>query len=221
MKSQDDGQRNRIIISVIIVIALVAAVMFILISMNPATSRTNFSGIPQSRLPDGGFVLGNPDAPVTIIEFADYGCPHCQEYKPTIDRFINDYVKTGKAKFELRIFPTAGGQTTVFYGNLADCFEQQRAGAFWDASELFFEKASRGDYGADTGRNIAQELGLDYAQALVCSQEATRVKTDVSLGQSLGVSGTPSVAYRVGDNTPYLGGERYEDLVAAVSTGGL
>src|SRR5262249_43482071 len=106
-------------IIIIGVVAIIAAIALILISNNQTgggnISASDFNSMPQQRLSDGGFVVGNPDAAVTIVEFADYACPHCQEYKPTIDQFINNYVKTGKAKFELRIFPTAGGQTTAFF----------------------------------------------------------------------------------------------------------
>ena len=58
-----------------------------------------FADIPQSRTEDGAFVLGDPDAPVTIVEFADFMCPHCQAYQTTVNRFIEQYVATGQAKF--------------------------------------------------------------------------------------------------------------------------
>jgi protein-disulfide isomerase len=38
-----------------------------------------FARLPQTRTADGGFVVGAADAPITIVEFADYACPHCQE----------------------------------------------------------------------------------------------------------------------------------------------
>src|SRR5215207_4842489 len=34
----------------------------------------------RERLSDGGFIIGDPDAPITIVEFADWACPHCQDY---------------------------------------------------------------------------------------------------------------------------------------------
>lgn len=114
------------IIAIVIVIAVAAVGALILISGRTTASNIDFSAMQPSRAEDGGFVLGNPDAKVTIIEFADFGCPHCQEYKPTIDDFIKNYVQTGKAKFEFRIFPTAGGAMTEFAGRIADCIDQQR-----------------------------------------------------------------------------------------------
>src|ERR1700760_4346059 len=119
-------QRNRMIIGGVIVLAIIAAVIFIGISLNSNSNvvPNTYSDLQQSRLPDGGFVIGNPSAPVTIIEFADYACPHCQEYLPTMNQFMDTYVKTGKAKFEYRIFPTAGGQLTQFIGTVLVCMDK-------------------------------------------------------------------------------------------------
>lgn len=193
-------QRSMLTFGVIIVIAIVAAVVLILISGNrPAPSTASLEQIPNSRAADGGFVKGNPSAPVTIVEFADYACPHCQEYKDTIDRFISDFVATGKAKFEYRVFPTAGGQMTLFFGGVAACMDEQKPGAFFDAGELFSHKAAQGNYGQNTGREVANEIGVNYEKALVCSNDNTQVQTDVALGSTLGVSGTPAVAIRYQD----------------------
>ncbi len=213
-------QRNRLIIIGVVAAALVAAVVLIALSSNSVTSMAEtLAAMPQSRQTDGGFVIGNPEAPVTIVEFADFACPHCISYKPTMDRFINEYVQSGKAQYELRIFPTAGGAMTQFIGNIAACFEDQKPGSFWSASELFFQNASRGLYDESTARNVAGELGLDYAQALECSKNKTQVESDVRLGQQIGVRGTPALAARIGGNPPTLIGESYDDLVAAVELG--
>jgi protein-disulfide isomerase len=199
----------------IAVVAIVAAAVLILLSSTQTSSGlaiADYASIPQERADDGAFVLGNPNAPITIIEFADYACPHCQEYKPTIDQFINEYVKTGKAKFEYRIFPTAGGQTTAFFGTVAACMDAQKPGAFWMASDLFMTKAEQGDYGQNTGREIADEIGVDYTQALNCAQSDNRVTTDVNFGSALGVQGTPAVGVRFGSNSPSFisyGGRTY------------
>lgn len=213
-------QRNRmIIIGVIAIVAVIAVLALILLSNSNIASGIQYSTIPQSRLPDGGFVLGNADAPVTIIEFADYGCPHCQNYKPTIDKFIQEYVQTGRAKYEFRIFPTAGGQLTYFIGQIAVCLEDQKPGAFWESSELFFQKAMRGLYNQDTARTVTQELGLNYSEALSCSSTETQIQTDIDFGQRVGIRGTPSVLARYGNSEPVIIGESYDALVAAVAAG--
>src|SRR5688572_1885482 len=44
-----------------------------------------YADIPFSRTVDGAPVLGDPDAPITIVEFADFACPPCQRYQPTME----------------------------------------------------------------------------------------------------------------------------------------
>jgi hypothetical protein len=81
------------------------------------------------------------------------------------------------------------------------------------ASELFTRKAEQGDYGQNTGREVASEIGVDYNQALGCTQNETRVTTDVNFGSTLGVHGTPAIGVRFGSNPPSFisyGGRTYD-----------
>jgi len=190
--------RNRIIIGGVIGLAVIAAVIFIVISLNSTNNVTisAYGDLPQSRLPDGGFVIGNPNAPVTIIEFADYACPHCQEYLPTMNQFMDTYVKAGKAKFEYRILPTAGGNMTVFIGNVLVCMEQQKPGVFWKAHDILFQDAMAGNYDDKTLRSIASDLGVNYGDALNCSQNQKQVDIDTALADQLNVHGTPAIRVR-------------------------
>src|SRR5262245_50035986 len=156
-KSSDPKRRNQLtVIGIIVAVAIIAAVAVILLSnRQPAVDLGQYQNIPQSRLPDGGFVIGNPNARVTLVEFADYACPVCQAYLPTMDQFFNDYVKTGEAKFEYRIFPTHGREMTQFNGEIAVCLEEQKPGAFWQAKDLFIQEAPGGTYNNNAARNVA------------------------------------------------------------------
>ena len=58
-----------------------------------------------SQTADGGFVMGNPDAPVKLVEFASMTCSHCAEFAETgIEPLTEKYVKTGLVSFEIRNF---------------------------------------------------------------------------------------------------------------------
>jgi protein-disulfide isomerase len=58
-----------------------------------------------SATPDGGFVMGNPNAPVKLIEFASLTCHVCKEFSEQGEpQLIDKYVKTGQVSFELRNF---------------------------------------------------------------------------------------------------------------------
>lgn len=163
------------------------------------TDELDLSAIPQERADDGGFVIGEPDVPITIIEFGDFACPHCQAYQPDIDRFLADFVATGQAKFEYRVFPTAGGDLTVYAGYLLECAEVYQAGAFWQGYQLMIGYAENRQYNQDVGRVLADDLGLSYRDLLECAQGANQVNVDVSFGVENGVTGTPAVMVRYQD----------------------
>lgn len=85
--------------------------------------------------PDGGFSIGNPDAPVKLVEFASLTCPHCRDFHemamPTIK---GQYIATGKVYYEFRNFvlnPADYGATM-----LARC---QGPGAFFGLTDAFFK----------------------------------------------------------------------------------
>jgi protein-disulfide isomerase len=211
--NENSQQRNILVISVIIVVAIVAAGALIVLSNNQSSGYTDYSTMTQSRLPDGGYVLGNTDAPVTIIEFADYSCPSCHQYQDTMNRYVEQFVKPGLARYEYRIFPTHGGQLTAFIGQIVDCLEQQKTGSFWIAHDLLFEQSMKyNNYDENTAKLVAEKMGLDYPKALACSQTTDRVDTDVKLGERLGVTGTPAVMVRYGKDDPKFityGGQTY------------
>ncbi len=59
--------------------------------------------------PDGGYAMGNPKASVTLIEFASLTCPHCREFHTqAMGPLKNDYIKSGKVRYEFRNFILTG-----------------------------------------------------------------------------------------------------------------
>jgi len=161
-----------------------------------------FASLPQTRQPDGGFVVGQPSAPITVIEFIDYACPHCQEYRPMIDQMLMQYLPAGQIKYELRLFPTAGGELSYDVDLLVECAEKQRAGSFWQAYDLLYGLAMTGKYDQNVGKRMAAALNVNYSKMLDCAQTATQVNTDVAFGEGLNVGGTPAVMVRLGDTPP-------------------
>lgn len=198
---QKKRQQQTLLIGIIAIVAIIAVAAAILLSGQTTQTGIDFAALPQSRAADGGFVLGSPDAPITIVEFADYACPACQQYEPTVTRFIEEYVATGKAKFEYRVFATAGGQQTVFAGGIAECLANYQADGFWVARERFGQLAQQGLY-QDAPRTVANELNASYSDLLSCQQNSNRVRVDMALGQQVGIQGTPAIGVRYGDSAP-------------------
>ncbi|MBK8025687.1 MAG: thioredoxin domain-containing protein [Chloroflexi bacterium] len=206
------GQRGLLIIGAVVVVAVLAVVLVIVLGSTNA-AKVDYASVPQSRATDGAFVLGNPDAPITLIEFADFACPHCQSYHPTMQQFIQEHVVTGQAKFEYRIMPTTGGQLSEFTGQLLVCADELRPGAFWEGKDLMYTYATTGRYNGDVGRLLAQDLGLSYSDLLECSSGVNQVSVDLNLAQNMGVTGTPATMVRYADGAPQwisFGGTTYD-----------
>ena len=161
-----------------------------------------YAETPMSRGADGAFVLGDADAPVKLIEFSDFLCGSCQNYEPVIAGFINDYVMTGLAQFEYRIFPVIDPQLSVESASLVECADALMPGAFWQAHDLMFEIVSERGYRAESKAHFAESLGLELAALQDCANEAGQHAIDAAYGFSLGVGGTPSLFVQYGDDPP-------------------
>jgi protein-disulfide isomerase len=167
-----------------------------------AEVKALFGGIPQQ-----GVMLGEPDAPATLIEFADLQCPFCAQYTtdalPTV---IQDYVRTGRLKMELRLLRFIGPDSERGAEVAAAATLQDKG---WDFSDLFFRNQGQENSGYATDaflQRLARETpGLDVdqldsdldrppAQALIRQAERK--------GNRLSVSGTPSFFVRKGKGQP-------------------
>ncbi len=190
-------QQQMMIVGAVAVVAIVGAIIAIIVSSQPAAaSGIDFVELHHERQPDGGFVLGDPDAPITIVEFADFLCPFCQGYKPTMNEFVREQVVTGRARYEYRMLPTQ--QQSSYLAQLAECAAEQREAGFWYAYDELFAMASSGSIDRDAvGRDLANRLDINYTELLTCSQDAEQVFTDQELGRNNGVTGTPAVRMRI------------------------
>ena len=95
-------------------------------------------------------VLGNANAPVTIVEYGDYQCPFCTRYFSQIEPVIkSQYIDTGKAKMIFRDFPFIGSESTAA-ANAAQCAEDQ--GKLWGYHDALYAAKV-----ADEAKNTSAE----------------------------------------------------------------
>ncbi|MEK7647106.1 MAG: thioredoxin domain-containing protein, partial [Patescibacteria group bacterium] len=89
---------------------------------------------------DSDVVLGNPEAPVTVVEYSDFQCPFCGRFfHTTLSEFKENYIKTGQAKFIYRDFAFLG-QESIDAAAAAKCAGDQ--GKFWDYHDYLFSHQS-------------------------------------------------------------------------------
>lgn len=149
-------------------------------------------GIPQS-----GIQLGNPSAPLTLVQFEDLQCPFCRAY--TVDEFptiVRNYVRTGKVKVEFRNF-TFIGQDSVTAGQYAAAAGKQNR--LWNFVDLFYLNQGEENSGYVTQDFLSKLLravpGLDVAKAQADAKAPSAVlgmKQANTLADQRGVDSTPS-----------------------------
>lgn len=161
--------------------------------------------------------LGNPDAPVTIVEFSDFQCPFCGRFfKTVLPEIIEKYVKTGKVKFVYRDFAFLG-EESQWAAEAAECAHAQ--GKFWQYHDYLFNNQRGENQGAFSKVNLkrfAQTVGLDTAEFNGCldlEKYKDEVQKDSSDGRTLGVSGTPTTFI---NGTAIVGALPYEEFEKAI-----
>lgn len=200
-KTKSSQQRNRLILGGVIVAAVIVAVAFVVLSSQSSFSEltTDYSEITQARQDDGGFVLGDPEAPITVVAFEDFLCGHCQRYKATTEKFIDQFVATGRARFEYRMLPVVHAGYSRLAGQLAECAETLRPGAFWNAHDALFQIASARSFSDASSRTFAEMMDMSYTELLECTQEASQIDKDIQLANQYQVTGTPTVFVSYGN----------------------
>lgn len=139
-------------------------------------------------------VIGDEDAPITIVEFSDFECPFCQSfYNDTYPALKEKYVDTGIAKIVYRDFPLDSHANALPSAAAAECaFEQGGNEAFFAFHDALFESESLNN---SVYNDIATDLGLDLEELATCMESeetATEILADRAEGASYGVGGTPS-----------------------------
>ena len=151
-----------------------------------------------------GVEQGDPDAPITILEFGDFQCPACQQFatfvKPQIDLA---YVDSGIARFVFHDYPlgpASGHPHSFLAARGARCALDQGPEYFWPFHDQLFANQSRwgGSQGPPTSdfESYAATIGLDvddFARCLDSDRHADVVSANIRLGMELGVSGTPTI----------------------------
>jgi protein-disulfide isomerase len=159
----------------------------------------DYQDIPQHRTEDGAFILGQPDAPVTIVAFEDLLCPHCKSYQSTLNTFIEDYVIPGKARLEYRLLPVHGDDS-IFAYSLVICAAEKNT-HFWKAVETMFQIAGGDEsLNKEQAHTFADELEFTDIRLTTCASENEQFRIDAVLATANEINATPTIAARDADD---------------------
>jgi protein-disulfide isomerase len=175
-------------------VALVVVVAAIVISQSGAEDE---EAAPLPPLQQDGVSLGDPNAPASLIEFADLQCPFCADYAvERLPAVIDDHVRDGRLRLELRLLAFLGpdsvrGRQVAHAAALQDrmwnyterFFRNQGPENSGYATDEFLERLARRTPGLDV-EQLSQDFGDEEAEAL--TRQAER------MARRLGVEGTPA-----------------------------
>lgn len=185
-------------LTLVLLLTQVVLSVFIIQRLNDMTQVAVAAGNNQLDVPmlvenvsvDDDPSLGPKDAPITIVEFADYECPFCAEAVPMVKQLLED--NPGSIRFVLRDFPLEHIHPNAFKAaEAANCAADQ--GKYWEMHDLLF--SSQDELTEEKFIEHATELQLDTAQFTECLSSGKyidEIRHDMHEGREYQVNGTPT-----------------------------
>ncbi len=225
----------------IVIAAVIIAVSIVWIKKptgtvsSTASSTISIPPVQTSLAPvtSSDHILGNPNAPIKIVEFSDPSCPYCKVFYPVMQQVMNNYGTNGQVAWVYRAFPLdkpdANGY--VLHPNAGHESQAIECAGVLGGNDKFWAYANRlysvtpsvtptTPNGLDQSQLpvIAQYVGLNVASFNSClssGETAAKVEAEYQEGVTAGVDGTPySFIISSGSNTliPIAGAETYAQL---------
>ena len=161
-------------------------------------------------------ILGNPNAPITLVEFGDYQCHFCNVYfQDTQHKIVENFVNTDKVKIIFKDF-TIIGPDSVSAAHFAHCAGEQER--FWEYHNILYNNWSGENNGWASNDNLLQyanEIDLDMNELKNCNNEnryKTLIESSNSDARSLGLTGTPAFFVIANGNAQKIHGAQPYDV---------
>lgn len=200
-------QKRRRAMTVIFII-LAAAILFSAVVILPKLliGSTKYENT-------NGFSMGDPDAPVTVVEFSSYTCGFCKSFSESYEAdFISDYVEPGDVYFTYVNVPS-NSEESLAAAEASYCAADQNK--FFEYKDYLFSNAGRADsFSTDNLIKYAASADLNTNQFQTCLESDTFANAylqDYEYAGSVGLSGTPS--FLVNDTLVFS-----SDLIATVES---
>jgi protein-disulfide isomerase len=172
--------------------------------------------------------MGDPDAPIQMVEFGDFQCPYCERFAmQTEPSLVENYINTGKVYFTFRsagnwVSKNIGQGRTESQDAAAAAYCAGDQGKFWEMHDSLFannrDVEDQGSFSSSRLAGMAESLGLDMTEFRSCydsGKYADQVQQDYQDAIAAGVQGTPSfiIIYTANGETqtfPIEGAQPYE-----------
>lgn len=160
-------------------------------------TETESSLLTTSNLIDGGSpIMGNPNAPITILEWGDYQCTFCYKFhQNTLDTIQENFIDTGKVKLVFKDFPL-NGPDSLLAAEASYCAEDQEK--YWQYHDELYKNwggERTGWITRESLENFANTVNLDLEKFNKCLDEhkyQNKVNSIHEFGKEIGIDATPS-----------------------------
>jgi len=160
-------------------------------------SQNDSKLLTTSKLIESGSpIMGDLDAPITVLEWGDYQCTFCYKFhQNTLDIINDNFIKTGKVKLVFKDFPL-NGPDSLLAAEASYCAEDQEK--YWQYHNELYKNWGGERTGWITRESLdkfAVTIGLDLVEFNTCLDEQkykNRVITHYEFGKEIGIDATPS-----------------------------
>jgi len=192
-------QQRLTVIGIIVVGAILIATLLIYPNLAPVGAFNVPTPVAYNQV--NGNNMGDPNAPVKVVGYADFQCPACGNWtKDYAPGFIAKYVDTNKVYLAYQPFSFIddNGPGTESKDAAAAAFCAMDQGKFWQYHDMLYANQTgenTGDFTAKRLAAFAQKLGLNMSQFNSCFDSGkykSLVLQDKAEGEALGINSTPS-----------------------------
>lgn len=221
-RGRNQNKSRSLAVTVMIAGALLIVAAIIYSQTKPASEVV----LPQqiNRPQADGLILGDINAPAKIEVFEDFQCPACKQFTETVEPVVlSELVETGKAYYVFHNYAFLDRNSTTKESrdaaNASLCANEE--GKFWEYHDVLFANwngENEGNFNSERLIDFASAIDLDVENFTACVNEARyadEVQASFDLGNTMGVSGTPTVFVNGQQISPgYI--PSFEDISAAV-----
>jgi protein-disulfide isomerase len=205
----------------VVVLSLIIWGLIVAMHKGPATGGSA-EGVPMP-LTAVDHVRGPENAPVTVIEYADYQCPACASYHPVVERLIMEASTT--VRFVMRHFPLAQHRNAVAAAQAAEAAGKQNK--YWDMAALLFDNQKSWEtltatQAREVFKGYAERLALNiaaYETDFASADIKSKIDADRADGIAIGVNSTPTFFVNGKSIVNPAGYEAFKKVIDTAATG--
>lgn len=205
------GLKQYSLIIGIIVLVVIAVAAFAILGQGSSATPAQPAEISTDKS------IGSPNAPVVVVEYADFQCPYCKQFALGPEQQLRkEYVDSGKVRFAFRHLAFIGTES-VWAAEATECANEQNR--FWDYQDKLYQEQgaeNSGTFSQENLKRFAADLKLDtqkFNECLDTNKYQAKIDQDMAEAQRLGVNSTPTLFV---NGQLVRNGSDYQVLQAAV-----